>query len=313
MDKEKKKFLQRRAAWFFLRIFMVLNGKLPLRFSYLLGKVLGTCAYIVVRRHRNIALDSLFVAFPHLSLPERKKIARNFFIFMAQGSFELFYFLKNPHRLEKAVCLEGKEYLEQALAKTKGVIILTAHLGNFPLLSLRLAKEGYVTNFVIRPLRDEKAGEYIHNLRTQAGVKTIFSYPRDVCVREITRTLKNNELVLMQMDQNFGTGGVWVKFFGTLAATPVGPIMFALRTKAVIVPAYIYRKEFGVHCIRILPSVPLTITDDRNETILLNAIRFTRIIETWIKEWPQQWGWIHRRWKSRPSQKVMQMEFKIEQ
>jgi KDO2-lipid IV(A) lauroyltransferase len=225
----------------------------------------------------------------------------------------LFYFLKNPQRLQKAVYLEGKEYLEQALAKAKGVIILTAHLGNFPLMSLRLAKEGYLTNFVIRPLRDEKAGEYIHNLRTQAGVKTIFSYPRDVCVHGITQTLKNNELVLMQMDQNFGTGGVWVKFFGTLAATPVGPIMFALRTKAAIVPAYIYRKEYGVHCIGILPSVPLTITNNRNETILLNAIQFTRIIEAWIKEWPEQWGWIHRSWKSRPSQKVMQMKFKIEQ
>jgi KDO2-lipid IV(A) lauroyltransferase len=312
MDKEKKKFLRRRLGWISLKIFSSLNATLPLKTSYFLGKVLGKIAYLLVLRHRKIALESLSIAFPNLSEEERKKIASDFFIFMAQSSLELLYFLKNPSNLEN-VSIEGKENLDKALERKKGVIILTAHFGNFPLMSLKLVKEGYTVNVVARPMRDEKAGSYIHSLRTKAGVKTIFSYPRKECVQGIIKALRNNEIVIIQMDQNFGTGGVWVKFFGKLAATPVGAIVLGLRTKATILPSYIFRKGMGEHCIKVLPNEDLIITKDKDETVLLNAIKFTRIIESWIKEAPYQWGWIHRRWKSRPSELVKKMRFKIEE
>lgn len=311
MDKEKKKILRRRIGWLFLRLFVFLNGELPLSWSYFLGNTLGSLAYLTVSRHRKIALESLSVAFPQYSLSEKKKIARSFFVFMAQSSLELFYFLRNPSSL-KNVRIEGLDNLKKALNKKKGAILLTAHLGNFPLMSLKLAKEGYPVHFVTRPMRDEKAGNYLHNLRTNAGVKTIFSYPRRECVTGIIKALRSNESVVIQMDQNFGTGGVWVNFFGKLAATPVGPIVFALRTEAAVVPAYIFREAKGKHCIRILPQEELILKENKDETVLLNAIKFTRIIEPWIKDFPCQWGWIHRRWKSRPSKKVEKSKFKIE-
>lgn len=117
----------------------------------------------------------------------------------------------------------------------------------------------------------------------------------------------------MQMDQNFGTGGVWVKFFGQLAATPVGPIVLALRTQSAVVPAYIYRQAVGKHCIKIFSEQELDITKEKDENVLLNAIKLTRIIEAWIKEHDFQWSWIHRRWKPRPSKEVEKLKFKIEQ
>jgi KDO2-lipid IV(A) lauroyltransferase len=116
----------------------------------------------------------------------------------------------------------------------------------------------------------------------------------------------------MQMDQNFGSTGVWVKFFGKLAATPVGPITLGLRTKAVLVPAYIYRKGQGSHCIKIFPHQELEIGTSKDETVLLNTIKFSRIMESWIKEYPGQWGWIHRRWKSQPPEAPRDTEFKVE-
>jgi KDO2-lipid IV(A) lauroyltransferase len=295
-----------------MRLFTSFSGKTPLAFNYFMGKVMGSIAYRVVIRHRRIALEGLSIAFPKKSLKERKKIARDFFIFMAQGSFELLHFLKNPHKLQD-VRIDGRENLNQALEKKRGVIILTAHLGNFPLMSLKLAKEGYPVYFVTRPMRDQKTSDYIHKLRTDAGVKTIFSYPRRECVSEIIRVLASNGIIVMQMDQNFGSGGVRVKFFNKLAATPVGPIVLALRTKALIVPAYIYREGKGRHRINIFPQKELLITDDKDETILLNVIEFTRIIEDWIERVGFQWGWIHRRWKSRPSEKVKGLRFKVEQ
>ncbi|MDD5583575.1 MAG: hypothetical protein PHV55_00775, partial [Candidatus Omnitrophica bacterium] len=246
MKKEQKKFIQRRLGFFFLRLFTIVNGILPLHFSYTLGKILGNLAYLFVVRHRRIAMESLSIAFPQKSLAEKKKIARGFFVFMAQGSFELLYFLRNTRNLDD-VTIEGKENLDEALAQKRGVIIVTAHIGNFPLMSLKLVKEGYKVSFVTRPMRDEKAGDYLHNLRVGSGVKTIFSYPRRECVLGITKALRDNEIVILQMDQNFGTGGVWVKFFGLLAATPTGPVTLGLRTRACIVPAYIHRKGEGIH------------------------------------------------------------------
>jgi KDO2-lipid IV(A) lauroyltransferase len=230
---------------------------------------------------------------------------------MAQWSFESVYFLQHPDEIAR-ITIEGKEYLDAALCRNKGVLILTAHLGNFPLLLLKLVKEGYTVNVMARPMRDEKTGDYIQSLRDRAGIKTILSFPRQECVKNTIKALRDNEIVVMLMDQNFGTGGVWVKFFGELAATPIGPIVFALRTQAAVVPAYISSQKPGQHCLKIFPAENLILKEDNNETILLNAIKFTRIIEGWIRDVPSQWSWIHRRWKSRPNDAMMNAKFRVE-
>jgi len=276
-----------------------------------MGKVLGNIAYFVVRRHRKIALDSLSVAFPDKSFKEKKRIARSFFVFMAQGSFELLHLLKKPAELIYTR-IQGRKHLDKALEKKKGVVMLTAHLGNFPLMSLKLAKEGYPTNIVVRQMRDTSANDYFHKLREKAGVKTIFALPRRECISGIIKALRSNEIVIMLMDLNFGSGGVWVKFFNKLAATPIGPIVLAARTDAAVVPAYIYREGKKKHCIRIFPQEELITDANKDKATLLNAIKFTRIIEDWIREYTWQWGWIHRRWKTRPSKKDKEAEFKIE-
>lgn len=311
MNKELKKTLARRIGWFFLRIFTVVNGSFSLKWSYALGSWLGNFACAVIPQQRKISLESLKIAFPDMTQKERKKITRNFFIFMAQSAFELLYFLRHTDKLE-SVNIEGKQNLDEALKAGYGVILVTAHMGNFPLMSVKLAKEGYKINFVTRPMRDEKAGDYLFNLRENAGVKSIFSYPRRECISGIIKALRNNEIVIMQMDQNFGSGGVWVKFFGKLAATPIGSITLGLRTQAKLVPAYIYREGFSSHCIKILPEEPLIETENKDETVLKNTIKFSHIIEGWVKEYPEQWGWIHRRWKSQPPQNLTVSQFKVE-
>ena len=306
-----KKNFARRAAWFFLRAFTVINGSFSLKWSYTLGNLLGSFACSVLPPQRKIAMESLEIAFPGKTVKERKKITRGFFVFMAQSGLELLYFLRHIDKLG-SVTIEGRDNLDEALVAGKGVILVTAHMGNFPLMSVKLANEGYKVNFVTRPMRDEKAGDYLFNLRENAGVKSIFSYPRKECVAGIIKALRNNEIVIMQMDQNFGSGGVWVKFFGKLAATPVGSITLGLRTGAKLVPAYIYRESFSRHCIKIVPEVPLVETENKDETVLKNAITFSRIIEGWIKEYPEQWGWIHRRWKSQPPKNLSTSQFKVE-
>ena len=128
-------------------------------------------------------------------------------------------------------------------------------------------------------------------MRTKAGVKTIFSYPRKASVFGTLKVLQNNEVVVMQMDQNFGTGGVWVNFFGKLAATPVGPIVLGSRAQAAIVPMFIVRQKPGKHILFIEKQVAIKQREDKDEAVLVNAMQYTRIIEDWIRRYPHLWGW----------------------
>jgi KDO2-lipid IV(A) lauroyltransferase len=302
--KEKNKLLRRKVGLYFIKSFTFLSGVAPLKVNLFLGKILGSLAYLVLSRHRKIALNSLSIAFPNYSLSRRKKIAKQFFIFIAEGGFELIYYLNNIKTIYKPVKIDGKKHLDEALAKGRGVILITAHYGNFPLMSLRLAAEGYQVNLVARPMRDKYAEAHFHKLRTDAGVKSISVYPRRACVSGIINALARNEIVIILMDQNFGTGGVWVKFFDKLAATPTGPIILSLRTKAALVPSYMYRITEKEHCLRICPEKELALGKDKNETILINAAEFTKIIEAWIRKRPEHWSWVHRRWKSRPPKNI---------
>ncbi|MFC1514751.1 lysophospholipid acyltransferase family protein, partial [Candidatus Omnitrophota bacterium] len=181
-----------------------------------------------------------------------------------------------------------------------------------PLLCLRLAEEGYPVHTMTRPMRDEKAGDFFHKLRTKVGVKTIFSYPRRRAIFDSLKALTSNEIIVLQMDQNFGTGGVWVKFFGKLAATPVGPIVLATRAKAAIVPMYIVRKGKSKYTLFIEKEASLEQREDKDEAVLLNAIKFTKINEEWISKYPEHWCWFHRRWKSRPREREFALKYKVQ-
>ncbi|MBL7132213.1 MAG: lysophospholipid acyltransferase family protein [Candidatus Omnitrophica bacterium] len=311
MNKKTKRFVTRWIGFISFRLFAFISAKLPLTVSYFIGRIIGKLFNLPVTRYRKVALESLAIAFPQKSINERRQIAKESIVMVIQGGLELLYFYRNTQRLTD-VRIEGREYLDAALKSNKGVVGVTAHFGNFPLMLLKLAKEGYSVNTLLRPMRDPKAGDYVYNLCKGAGIGTIFSYPRREVVNGTISALRDNEIVLIQMDQNFGTGGVWVDFFGRLAATPVGPIVFASRTEATILPIYIVREGVGKHCIKILPPQPLEKTDNRDETILLSAIKITKIIESWIKAHPSQWAWIHRRWKSRPSEKVKDIRFKVQ-
>lgn len=309
--KELKKIILRKIGAFFLRFFMVITSNTPLWFDYLLGWILGNIQYYIDWHNGKITFNTISTAFPDKPKQDQKKLVKDFMIFMIQSSLELIYFLNHKSAVDN-IYIEGRNNLNKALQQGRGVILVTAHFGNFPLLSLKLANDGYPVHVVIRPMRDEKSGDYVHRLRTKTGVKTIFSYPRRDCITGILKALRNNEIVIIQMDQNFGTGGVWVRFFNKLAATPVGPVVFALRTKSAIVPAYIYRESRGRHVITIEEQESIEERENKEEMILVNVVKLSRIIEKWIRNRPVQWFWIHRRWKSTPPEEVEKFKFKVE-
>jgi len=304
MDSKKiRKSISRFLAWAGLLVCSFIIKFFPSPCVYGFASNLAAIGYILARRQRKIALDSLGIAFSkEKTKQEIEDIARDCFRSMSKSAVEMMFMMDRPQLIRRRVEIAGRENLDGAIYRGKGVILVSAHFGNFPLMLARLALEGYPTGAITRPMRDSKVDKFFMAKRREINVKTILSQPRKECVENTIKALRNNELVFIPLDQNFGTAGVFVDFFGTKAATATGPVILAERTNAAIIPCFILRKPDDSHKIIFEPSVVLEKGRNPQETITVNIQKITAIIESYIRKYPAHWGWIHRRWKSRPNQ-----------
>lgn len=283
-------------ALFIIRIF-------PEKGIYVVANFVAKLGFVIAGKKRKIALESLHIAFGNeKDSKEIRRIAELSFEYMSRGVFELLYLLEHPNLIRQKVSIEGKENLDKAISEGKGVICVSAHFGNFPLMLFKFARDGYQTNCILRNMRDQQVEDIFHKKRTSVGLKTIYSKPRAECVNKSLKVLRNNELLFIQLDQNFGSGGVFVDFFGVKAATATGPVVFAMRTGSPILPVFIIRNDDNTHKMIIEPPFHLDEKVTRDETIVANVARITKVIESYVRKYPEEWGWIHRRWKSRPNQ-----------
>ena len=300
--KEQGRFFRRMLARESLYLCSLIVRALPRKWLYGFADIISALAYRIAAKQREIALDSLGLAFgPDFGAKERRGIARECFRNMARSGIEVLYILEKPEIAGEIAVIEGRARLDKALSRGKGVIAVSAHFGNFPLALTCLRQQGYKVNAILRRMRDDQVEEFLDKRRRMIGISSIHSTPRTACVDSSLKALRNNELLFIQLDQNFGTSGVFVNFFGREAATATGPVVLALRTDAPIVPLFIVRGKDNRH--RIIIEEPLEIEkkDPQEETLRFNIQKITSVIESYIRRYPQEWGWIHRRWKSRPS------------
>lgn len=304
MNKKKiKQFFRSSLGTVGLRLALFFVGVLSLDSIYKLSKALARITYAMSGKHRRIAQESLAIAFSQqFDSKKVKQIILGSFEENIKGALESLMMLKNPQVFSGRVSLSGKQHLEQALARGKGVICVTAHFGNFILLVIQLRALGFRTAVVMRPMRDAKLDNYLLDKRKALGMESIYTKPAKACVDQSLDFLRKNGIIFNLLDQNFGSdSGVFVDFFGTQAATATGPLVLALRSKAAIIPAFIIRKDDNSQEIIIDPEFQIEKQEHYQETVIHNIARLTKIIEGYIRKYPSQWSWIHRRWKSRPS------------
>jgi len=300
--KQIRKSIPRFAGWLGLVLCSLIIKLLPASLIYSFSNNIASLGYIIARKQKKIALESLGIAFgSEKTGEERRKIARDCFVFMAKSAVELLFFLERPQFLRDRTSFEGKKYLDVALSEGRGVILVSAHFGNFPLMLGKLSLDGFRVGAIMRPMRDKRAEKFFTEKRRQFKIKMIYSQPRQACVENTIKALRNNEIVFIPIDQNFGTAGVFVNFFGKKAATATGPVVLALRTKAVILPCFMVRQPDDKHKIIFEPPIDLEEDRKRKGVIVDTIQRLTDIIEFYIRKYPAQWGWIHRRWKSKPN------------
>ncbi|MDD5729869.1 MAG: lysophospholipid acyltransferase family protein [Candidatus Omnitrophica bacterium] len=299
--KKFRKSVSYLAGWLAIILCSLIVKITPRRWIYSAAKTMGALGYIFTVKQRKIALESLRIAFSRdKSDSEIKRIAKDCFIFMAKSGFEILWMMDNPELIKQRVTFEGKQYLDKALARGKGVILVSAHFGNFPLMLAKLSLEGYSTAGIMRQMKDARAEKFFLEKRKRVKIKTIYSQPRKTCIENSIRSLRANELLFILMDQNFGTSGVFVDFFGTKAATATGPIVLAQRTQAALLPCFIVRQKDDTNKIMFEPAMDMEKAGTDEETIIRNVQKLTDIIESYIRRYPAEWGWIHRRWKSQP-------------
>ncbi len=300
MDSKKiKKNIGRFFSRQLLYLCTLVTKVMPSQWLYCFAKSIAFLGFIFVTKQRKIAIEGLSIAFGKDKTGEEiEKIVKECFSYMAKSAVELLFLLDRPRLLKGRVEIEGKENLDAALSAGKGVILVSAHFGNFPLMLAKLGLEGYCVSGVMRHMRDSRVEKILFKRRQEYAVKTIYTQPRKECVDAIIKTLRNNELVFLLMDQNFGTGGVFVDFFGRKAATATGPVVFAQRTEASLVPCFIIRQKDDTHKIIFEPALRLEKGKIAQETIIINIQKLTGIIEVYIRKYPAEWGWIHRRWKT---------------
>jgi len=301
-NKVLKRDIARNTFYFFRALFRVL----PYGFVKAMTDVIITVGFVFVRSKRAIAQESLDIALgSSVSQKEKEQIIRTCFANLGRGMIELLYLTEHPAMIREKVFFEGREHLDRALAEGKGAILVSAHFGNFPLMLLRLVQEGYKTSGIMRESRDQVIEKDFLTMRNRFGLGTIYSHPRTECVTRSIKVLRDNELLFIPLDQNFGTkGGVFVEFFGKPAATATGPAVFAMRTGAPIIPIFTMRDKGDRHKIIVEPAFYLEEKDNDDAAIFAVTQKVTQMIERYVRKYPQEWGWMHRRWKTKPNEKT---------
>jgi Kdo2-lipid IVA lauroyltransferase/acyltransferase len=288
--------LEYAAAWPFIKIL----GILPRRLSRALAIALAQMIYFLHVRLRRVGMRNLALAFPEKTEAERARILRGVFTSLGRQLAEVCQLPKyTRENIDEVVVYDGLENYERAYARGKGVLFVTAHFGAWELSAFAHSLHGHWLHVVMRPMDNDYLDRLIQSYRTMYGNKTV---GKDDFVRGLLAAMKAGEVVGILMDTNMTPPqGVFVDFFGIPACTASGLARIALRTDAAVVPGFtIWDEAVGKYRLRFDPAVELVRTGDLEADIVANTQKFTAVIEEYVRKYPEQWLWVHRRWKTRP-------------
>lgn len=259
------------------------------------GRAVGRLAYLVVPKERRRALDHLALAYPDLASAEHQRIARANFEHLGQSLFEIAW-LPNLDATNLGIHtrFEGLDGMRTAAESGKGVILFTGHCGNWEWMGAAMALAGLPIRTIARDIYDPRLNEFIVGFRRHFGVDSI-GRGSESSARDILHTLRRGFVLAMLIDQNIRAENVVVPFFGMPAPTPVGAARLAVRAGAWAVAGFIERGADGIQTVRF--EDPIATTRDTDPVELTTAM--TAAIERQIRRAPEQWVWMHRRWRSR--------------
>ncbi len=285
------------ACWS-LRGLIIVIRFFPLKWAlFIIERIVGRIGWHLAGEYRKKMLDNLTLSFQDpLTEQEKRRISQESFRYMIRGFVETMYcvhFYKK--KLYPRIELEGRENLDQALAQGKGVIAVSAHLGNFAILGAKLNASGYPFSLIINDPAHPGLARLFQEMQERVGVRSIPVDPPLRCQREIMRSLRKGEIVGFISDENQKRGGVLVEFLGRVMAMPAGPAIYHLKTGGPILPIFILHQVDGGHKVIIDTPLKVELSGDEERDIFTITAQVTRVIESYIKKYPTQWSWISKR------------------
>jgi KDO2-lipid IV(A) lauroyltransferase len=274
--------------------------RLPRSWARGLGMSIGLLFYCVHSRLRRVGMRNLEIAFPEKSQRERSRILRALFLGLGRQLAEFCRFPSySRENISEVIIYEGIENFEAARGRGKGVIFLTAHLGGWELSSFMHSLHGHPMHIVTRSLDNPYVDRMVTRYRTLHG-NSIFD--KDDFARGLLAALRSGETVGILMDTNMTPPqGIFADFFGKPACTASGLARVALRTGAAVLPGFaLWDSKLRKYVLHMAPALELTRSGDTEADVAANTARFNRVIEEIVRRYPEQWLWVHRRWKTRP-------------
>jgi KDO2-lipid IV(A) lauroyltransferase len=268
------------------------------------GRVFGIAIFNLVHGERRKTLDSIRTAYPDsLTDEEVEQLGMRVWEGLGRNLFEVVRWMTMSRQtvVSQIARVEGWEHLEKAISRGKGVLLVTGHLGNWELLGAYLASR-HPTAAVAKSVYDPRFDALITSLRSEKLKATMIK--RGMALRGIIQALQENQVIMMLCDQDTGQDGVFVPFFEKLAWTQSGVARIAQRRGAAIVPAFVVRGEDHQFELQVEKEIEIPVTHDPEADVLETVNRYTRVIESYVKTYPHQWMWMHRRWKTRPEMEL---------
>jgi KDO2-lipid IV(A) lauroyltransferase len=297
LQKEINKNKKRRVLYGALLSLVTFVRLLPRRDAFAMTRGLGWAAFHLLKSKRMRALKQLTAAFGHeKSASDIRRIAKQ--VFLNFGAFSadavlIPRFVGNG--IHKLITAEGLEHLDALSRNNEGAILLTAHFGNWELLAAWVAKRGYKLKVIAAAQSNPWTNRLIADMRKGAGYESI---ERGNHTREILRALASGYSIGVLIDQDTKVDGVFVKFFDQWTHTPVGPVRLALKYGLKIIPIFIHLRSDDTYHVAVKAPLPLVVTGDKRRDLIVNTQICSDACEAIIRQHPEQWLWVMRRWKT---------------
>ena len=291
-----REWVEYAAVWLLLKTL----GMLPRSVARSAAVATVRGLYAFLPKMKKTAQFNLRLAFPELSDKELGEVERKMVRNLGWVAAEFAQFPKySKENIERFVVLEGRENLPTGSEREKGLLCLGAHIGSWELSSFALALYGLPLHYLARPIENSRIDKLVNRYRCLSGCRPIF---KNEAARSILKTLKAAGAIGVLADQNtMPEEGEFVDFFGTSACTTTGIARMALHTGAPVVPTYSFWDEkIRKYRLRLEPPVEIVRTGDLKQDVFENTQKFAKVLERIIREHPEQWVWVHARWKTRP-------------
>jgi len=286
-----------RIEFILFQIFKWLVLALPLKSAQRLGFYIGSLGFYLSPGRRRVAIENLHLAFPDKSDEECISIARGSFRNFGISFIELLWFPNlNDKILRKLIKPHNLELLNNRFSEGKGLVVLSGHFGNWELIALGMSYFSKIPfTIIIQKQNNIFVDEVINQHRCLFGNKVV---PMGLSVREIIKTLQNGGIVAIAPDQSGDKDhGIYIEFFGSIVATHQGPAVFALRSGAPLLIGYMIRQQDGTYDVYLEEIQTKDLTGSTEENIRELTRRHLGKLEQHIRQHPDHWLWMHRRWK----------------